>query len=105
MKHIVAVLLFAVALPAAAFGQAGQSGLAFLKLGVGGRALGMGEASAATALDPSAAFYNPAALAIPDHPQILIMHKEWIEGVSSEYLSAAVGAGALHLGLSINATS
>jgi len=49
-------------------GQVGQTGLAFLKLGVGGRALGMGEAYSAVATDPSGMYYNPASLALASSP-------------------------------------
>ena len=45
-----------------AYSQAGETGLSFLKLGVGGRALGMGEAYSAVAADPTAMYYNPAAM-------------------------------------------
>lgn len=105
MKHL--ALLFAVILflPCAGRAQAGKSGLAFLKLGVGGRSLGMGEASAASTADPSAAFYNPAALAGVDHSQILLMHKEWTEGVASDYLAAASSLGSVRIGLSVNTAS
>ena len=105
MKHVAFLLLAALILPSAARPQAGTDGLAFLKLGVGGRPLGMGEAAAASTADPSASFYNPAALASAGHAQILLMHKNWTEGVETEYLAAATSWGSVHLGLSVNATS
>lgn len=97
-------LLLVVACPRA-FGQAGQSGLTFLQLGVGARPLGMGEAYSAIADDPAAAYYNPAALTLSPSPQILLMHKEWVQDVKTEYIAATTSLGRLGLGISVDATS
>ncbi len=88
-----------------AHAQAGETGLSFLKLGVGGRALGMGEAYTAVASDPTAMYYNPAALSQTDNSQILLMHKEWIEGVKTDYLGATTTWNAFRFGVSVNSTS
>jgi hypothetical protein len=88
-----------------AHAQAGRAGLSFLKLGVGGRALGMGEAYAATAADPTATHYNPAALALTTSSQILLMHKEWIQDAQSEFLGAVTSVAGLRIGVSINSTN
>lgn len=88
-----------------AVGQVGNSGLAFLKLGVGARSLGMGETAAAAARDASATHYNPAALSLLQNPQLLVMHKEWIQGSQTEFLAASVPLGSLALGVSLYATS
>jgi len=87
------------------FAQAGSTGMAFLKLGTGARALGMGEAFTAVADDPTATYYNPAGLSQTPSSQILLMHKAWIQDVTTEYLGADTHAGALSLGISINSTS
>ena len=68
MKKILlpAVLLaiLGLCLPAhAQFAKVGTVGLKFLDIGVGGRALAMGEAYAAVANDASAIFWNPAGVA------------------------------------------
>jgi hypothetical protein len=86
-------------------GLSAQTGLSFLKLGVGARAIGMGEAYSAAATDPSAMYYNPAGMTRSHLPQILLMHKEWIQGVTTEYLGAATALNSLRLGVSINATT
>jgi hypothetical protein len=48
----------------------------FLSIGVGGRALGLGGAYAALANDASAGYWNPAALARIDYPEVMLMHDE-----------------------------
>lgn len=87
------------------FGQAGSSGFSFLKLGVGGRALGMGEAYSAAAADVAATYYNPAALSSARSSQLLLMHKEWIQDTKTEYIGAITSWNDFSFGVSANATS
>ena len=94
-----------LALSSSLFAQAGQTGLAFLKLGVGSRALGMGDAYSAVAADPSAVHYNPAALSLSSTSQILLMHKEWIQDVKTEFLAAKTSFDEFTVAFGINSTS
>jgi hypothetical protein len=89
----------------AVFPQAGQSGLAFLKLGVGARGLAMGEAYSSLAADPTAMYYNPAALRLQRTPQISMMHKEWIQDVRSEFIAGSVPTDAITFGASLVSTN
>jgi len=60
----VLIVVLGLCLPAQAqFAKVGTVGLKFLDIGVGGRALAMGEAYAAIANDASAIFWNPAGIA------------------------------------------
>jgi hypothetical protein len=57
--------------------RAGTSSGAFLKIGVGARAVGMGEAFVAVANDPSAIVWNPAGLASILRQELQFTHAEW----------------------------
>lgn len=78
MKKVVKTLLLAalglgIAAPTFAAESAGQAG-AYLKMGVGARALGMGSAFTAVANDSTAAFWNPAGLAKLKKNEASFMH-------------------------------
>ena len=87
------------------FAQVGQTGFSFLKIGVGSRALSMGEAATAAAIDPSATHYNPAALSLSASSQLLLMHREWIQDSQTDYIGATTSAGRIRLGIAVNSTS
>lgn len=64
MSRALLAVLLALGPPAAALqNRIGASSAEFLRLGVGGRALGMGEAYTALSEGPEAAYWNPAGLA------------------------------------------
>ena len=55
----------------------------FLSIGVGARALAMGNANAASVSDITAGFWNPAGLVnIPSHIQVGLMHSEYFAGIT-----------------------
>src|SRR5258706_14406013 len=101
------ILLFVSAVSCSCFAQndgAGNTGLAFLKLGVTSRSIAMGEAVVSNVDDASATFYNPAALLKGSNVNLLFMHNESILGVRTEYFAAKVKFSRLALGLSLNNT-
>jgi hypothetical protein len=74
-----------------AFASTGEAGFAFLKIGVGARAMGMGSAYVAVADDPTALYWNPAGLAAShEGVHVTAMHNEWIEDFRQEYVAATV---------------
>lgn len=82
------VLIFA----SAVLGQSqnsGTSAASFLKIGVGAKAAGLGEAFVAIADDASGAYWNSAGLANLDQSQVTFMHNEWLSDLRYEYLSYA----------------
>ncbi len=65
--------------------RAGISTMQFLKIGVGGRAIGMGESFIAVANDATALYWNPAGLVqFYDH-QFVFSHTEWVADIKHEF--------------------
>ncbi|HEX2865673.1 MAG TPA: PorV/PorQ family protein [Ignavibacteriales bacterium] len=75
----------------------------FMAIGVGGRANAMGGAYVAVANDVTAGYWNPAALARIDYPQIALMYSQNFGSlVNYNYASAALPYGQdMSFGLSI----
>ncbi len=96
-----ALLLLALA-PGSAGAAVGETGFAFLKLGVGARPMGLGGAYVALADDPTAVHWNPAGLAAVQGTQVTAMHNEWIQDFRQEFaaVAARVGPGAVGIGFS-----
>lgn len=69
----------------------GDTGLAFLKIGVGARAAAMGEAYVAVAQDPTALYWNPAGISVAPELEVHASHNEWISDVRYEFLGAVRG--------------
>ncbi len=87
------LLLFVVAgtLTSGGYAQAGSSGLSFLKLGVSGRGVSMGDAMSASVQGAAATYYNPAGVFTKGESssQVLLMHREWIQDVRAEFLGVS----------------
>ena len=90
MKHA-AVLLF-LAAPALVLASAGVS---FLKIPVGPRVCGMGEAAVAYIDDASALFYNPAGLANVPTFDVLLSHNQLFLDMNHEYVAGVYGSEGL----------
>jgi len=106
MKKFTMFLLLLVAFTAsyAAFTKVGMAGLPFLKIGVG-RSTGMGEAFVAIADDASAAYWNPAGIALLNRNQVIINHIDWIADITHEFVAGAIITKAGNIGISITALS
>jgi hypothetical protein len=65
--------------------RAGTSSGSFLKISVGARASGLGEAFVAVANDPSAIYWNPAGVASIQRNEVLLSHVEWPGDIRYDY--------------------
>ncbi|TAK67384.1 MAG: PorV/PorQ family protein, partial [Bacteroidetes bacterium] len=87
------------------FSQAGNTGLSFLKLGLGSRAVSMGETFVVANSEPSSVNYNPASLALSATTQAVFSHREWIQDTRSEFLGASSYIGDLAVGFGLHSVS
>jgi len=78
------------------------SGLAFLRIGVGARASGMGEAFVAVSDDASATFWNPAGLSHIESTEIMFVNNSFIQDISQDYVAVVTSFGDLKMGGSFN---
>lgn len=81
--------------------QENTHGFAFLRIGVGGRAAGMGEAYTAVGEGAQATFWNPALIKANTNNSVMITHTEWLEDISSNFLAYSYGKTRLTFGLSL----
>ncbi|UCF79165.1 MAG: PorV/PorQ family protein [Candidatus Eiseniibacteriota bacterium] len=70
------------------------TGLTFLKIGVGARAVAMGSAHVAVVRDATSLYWNPAGLALVEGLDLHLSHNEWFQDVRYEFLSIAKRWGA-----------
>lgn len=75
--------------------KVGTTAAAFLEIPVGARALGMGNAYVASALDVSGIYWNPAGIARISSGQILVQHSNWLAGTTFDYAAVAIPLGDL----------
>ncbi|MBM3331411.1 PorV/PorQ family protein [candidate division WOR-3 bacterium] len=101
----VLALLASLAVPSfAVFTKIGMAGLPFLKIGVG-RCAGMGGAFVAVADDATAAFWNPAGLALLQKRSAVVNHIDWVADINHEYLSIVMPTKVGNFGVSVTALS
>lgn len=67
---------------------AGNTGLAFLKLGVGARSIAMGEAFSSVTDDATAFIYNPARLNSGMKGNVSLMHNESVQDMKTDFIAA-----------------
>lgn len=67
--------------------RAGTSSGTFLRIGVGARAVGLGETFVAVANDPSAIYWNPAGLASMQRREFAASHVDWPAEVDFDHVT------------------
>lgn len=106
MKNIIGRIFLVLVLILLPFSQIfSQSGMAFLNIGNGARAVGMAEAFTAVANDPSTVYWNPAGLVGLSNTQLTFSHNSWIQDVQHEFFAIAFKTGQHHLGISITSNN
>lgn len=103
MKNVFVIILI---FSAVVYSQsAGNSGLSFLKHGFGARNISMGDAGTALSNDLTGLFYNPAKLIFTDESEVMFMHNEWIQDVSSEVVGVKTEFWDIPFAIGLNVTS
>lgn len=87
---IAAILMFQTLVLAQSVSRVGTTAAPFLKIGVGARALAMGEAFVTQANDVSALYWNPAGLGVMPRNQFIFNHYEYIADLSFDFAGVAV---------------
>ncbi len=80
--------------------RAGTAMFQFLKIGVGGRAVGMGESFVAVANDASALYWNPAGITQTKNNELFIAHVDWPVDIQHEFIGYTRRFGVNVIGLS-----
>ena len=98
--YVIIILFIFACLPAAADStdiheNAGTRAMTFLKIGVGAKAMGMGESQVAATDDLYASYWNPAGLASLEKPQLALMHNEWFADINHEFVGIALPLGSI----------
>ncbi len=75
-------------------GDAGSTGLSFLKIPIDARSTGMGEAYTALASGAAATYWNPAGLNQTSSSEVIFNHTEWVQGIRGEFAALALKQGA-----------
>ncbi|MFH1352125.1 MAG: PorV/PorQ family protein [bacterium] len=83
-------------------GGKGTSGAQFLKIGIGARAVAMGEAYAGMEGDMNSIYWNPAGLSRIGTSRTSFSHTAWFQDIKYENLMAGYPAGSGFMALGIN---
>jgi hypothetical protein len=97
MKSTWTGLLLAFLLPVSLCAQniskVGTSAAQFLKIPVGGKAAGMGNAFVSVVDNATAVYWNPAGIASLDRLQGSLSHSSWIAGLSHDFIGIVIPVG------------
>jgi len=102
-RTIFIIFLILIIFPMNSFsGDAGKTGLSFLKIDVDSRAAAMGGAYTAIASGAAASYWNPAGLASASGKNVILMHQVWIDDITHEFGAVQFAAGKHNLAVSAN---
>lgn len=101
-KYLTVIFLLSINL----FAQsAGNSGLAFLKLGFGARNIAMSDLGVVAANDLTAFYYNPSQIAVNQKTQLSFTHNSLFQDLSSEMFAGSFSIFNLPFAVGVNTTS
>ena len=84
------LILLSHSVHAQVIGRVGTTASPFLKIGVGARALGMGEAYTTLSEDVTGIYWNPAGLANISKMQVLMNHYDYIADLHYDFGAIAI---------------
>ncbi|MBN1351481.1 PorV/PorQ family protein [candidate division KSB1 bacterium] len=87
------MIIFSTGIVRADFSKVGTSAAQFLKIGIGARAMGMGETFVAVANDVSALYWNPAGLTNLSDISLIVSRSEWFAGINHDFAGLALPWG------------
>lgn len=95
MKKIIIIILVLIPFTSysGGFSKVGTSVAQFLKIGVGARAVGMGESFAAVANDISTLYWNPAGMTNLNKISVGVSHSQWFADIYHNYAGFAIPLG------------
>lgn len=97
MRKIVILLIICGLLTAvpgyASNSKTGTTGAQFLKIGVGGRATGMGGAYTGIAEDVSAIYWNPGGLGLLKTKEVMFVYNSWFQDITHQFLGFGLPLG------------
>lgn len=102
---LLSAVTFAQLVPNLGGQRSGISAFQFLKIGVGGRAVALGESFIAIANDASALYWNPAGLSQFRDNEVIVAHTEYVVDIRHDFFGAiyhltdedAIGASVITL--------
>lgn len=80
----------------------GTTSASFLKIGVGAKAVAMGDTACAIVDDSTSIYWNPACLAFMEHKELSYIHNLWFADIKHGFLGYAHPTKGLTLGIGIN---
>jgi len=81
--------------------EAENPGMSFLKLGMGARPCGMGEAFTSVSGDIASLYWNPAGLSRIEGFEATFLHNRWFQDIATEYLGTVLRLKRNVFGLSL----
>ncbi|MCK5075379.1 MAG: PorV/PorQ family protein, partial [Calditrichia bacterium] len=102
-KIVLFVLFYTLLFTNAGFSDFSKVGTAvapFLKIGVGARAMGMGETFVAVANDASTLYWNPAGMTNLEKTSLIASHSMWFADIYHDYVGIVIPKGSNYIGVS-----